>query len=105
MTSQNLVGCVGVHSPVRRTLGPSFEGGAMAEEFMLADVELDCDLPAGQSIRATHQDGAAGDDLLVCIPLPGRRRYRVSMLAPPEFSTKGTGPEVGPPSCATCRRC
>jgi 2-polyprenyl-6-methoxyphenol hydroxylase-like FAD-dependent oxidoreductase len=91
VTSQYLVGCDGAHSLVRRTLNLSFEGGALAEEFMLADVELDWDLPAGYSVRATHQDGPAVDDLLVCIPLPGRRRYRVSMLAPPELSTTGAG--------------
>jgi 2-polyprenyl-6-methoxyphenol hydroxylase-like FAD-dependent oxidoreductase len=91
VTSQYLVGCDGAHSLTRRTLNLSFEGGALAEEFMLADVELDWDLPAGYSVRATHQDGPAVDDLLVCIPLPGRRRYRVSMLAPPELSTTGAG--------------
>jgi pentachlorophenol monooxygenase len=29
-----------------------------------------------------HQTNGTTDDVLVCIPLPGRNRYRMSMLAP-----------------------
>lgn len=85
--SRFLVGCDGAHSVVRKALGLTFEGGAFPEEYMLADVEVDWDLPHGYGVRATHR-GADGvvDDLLVCIPLPGRRRYRMSMLVPPELS-------------------
>jgi 2-polyprenyl-6-methoxyphenol hydroxylase-like FAD-dependent oxidoreductase len=86
--SQYLVGCDGAHSAVRKGLGLSFEGGAFAEEYMLGDVELDWDLPGGYSIRASHQTDGVTDDLLVCIPLPGRKRYRASMLVPDELSTK-----------------
>ncbi|MYU47565.1 pentachlorophenol monooxygenase, partial [Streptomyces sp. SID7803] len=43
-----LVGCDGAHSTVRKGLGLSFEGGgAFGEEYMLADVEADWDLPYG----------------------------------------------------------
>jgi 2-polyprenyl-6-methoxyphenol hydroxylase-like FAD-dependent oxidoreductase len=87
ITARYLVGCDGAHSLVRTRLGLSFEGGALADEFMLADVELDWDLPTGYSIRATRRAHEGPDDLLVCIPLPGRGRYRVSMLAPAELST------------------
>lgn len=82
-----LIGCDGAHSAVRKGLGLSFEGGAFAEEYMLADVVADWDLPYGYGVRATHT-GADGstDDLLVCIPLPGDGRYRMSMLVPPELS-------------------
>ncbi|MFF8958138.1 FAD-dependent monooxygenase [Streptomyces sp. NPDC014894] len=85
--SRFLVGCDGAHSVVRKTLGISFEGGAFPEEYMLADVEVDWDLPYGYGVRATHlgPDGAV-DDLLVCVPLPGSGRYRMSMLVPPELS-------------------
>ncbi|MYT24428.1 pentachlorophenol monooxygenase, partial [Streptomyces sp. SID7760] len=83
-----LVGCDGAHSTVRKGLGLAFEGGAFPEEYMLADVEVDWDLPYGYGVRAMHRDDrGAVDDLLVCIPLPGDRRYRVSMLVPPELST------------------
>ncbi|MFF5973519.1 FAD-dependent monooxygenase [Streptomyces sp. NPDC012769] len=90
-----LVGCDGAHSTVRKGLGLSFEGGAFPEAYMLGDVEVDWDLPAGYAVRSTHHgvDGAgaagAGDDVLMCVPLPGRGRYRVSMRVPPEPSAAG----------------
>ncbi|MGV9251156.1 FAD-dependent monooxygenase [Streptomyces sp. NPDC003697] len=91
--SEYLVGCDGAHSVVRRQLGLSFEGDACPEEYLLADVELDWDLPAGYEVRSMHRtsDGTT-DDLLVCIPLPGRSRYRVTMSAPPELSGERSGP-------------
>ncbi|WP_405420454.1 FAD-dependent monooxygenase [Streptomyces erythrochromogenes] len=88
LRTRYLVGCDGAHSIVRKGLGLSFEGGAFPEEYMLADVEADWDLPHGYSVRAMHLDAAgAVDDVLVCIPLPGRGRYRMSMKVPPELST------------------
>ncbi|MEU1348469.1 FAD-dependent monooxygenase [Streptomyces sp. NPDC005795] len=84
-----LIGCDGAHSTVRKGLGLSFEGGAFAEEYMLADVVADWDLPYGYGVRASHTgDDGSTDDLLVCIPLPGPGRYRMSMLVPPELSTR-----------------
>ncbi|MGW8364924.1 FAD-dependent monooxygenase [Streptomyces wedmorensis] len=78
-----LIGCDGAHSVVRKTLGLSYEGGAFPETYMLGDVEADWDLPPGYGLRSSgpSPDGA-GDDLLVCIPLPGTGRYRMSMKAP-----------------------
>ncbi|MFG3657858.1 FAD-dependent monooxygenase [Streptomyces sp. NPDC047706] len=86
--SRFLVGCDGAHSTVRKVLGIGFGGGAFPEEYMLADVEVDWDLPQGYGVRAMHYGDGALDDLLVCIPLPGRSRYRMSMLVPPELSTR-----------------
>ncbi|MFD7230076.1 FAD-dependent monooxygenase [Streptomyces sp. NPDC059881] len=88
--SRFLIGCDGAHSVVRKTLGLTFEGDAFPDEYMLADVEVDWNLPQGYGVRAMHhgEDGAV-DDLLVCIPLPGHRRYRMSMLVPPELSARG----------------
>jgi 2-polyprenyl-6-methoxyphenol hydroxylase-like FAD-dependent oxidoreductase len=88
VVSQYLIGCDGAHSMVRKGLGLNFEGGAFAEEFMLADVQLDWDLPQGYGVRAMHKTGDTTDDALVCIPLPGRKRYRVSMFVPAELSTE-----------------
>ncbi|CAM5553491.1 3-(3-hydroxyphenyl)propionate hydroxylase [Streptomyces xanthochromogenes] len=84
-----LIGCDGAHSAVRKGLGLSFEGGAFPTSYMLADIETDWDLPAGYSVRSLHraEDGTV-DDLLVCVPLPGVNRYRVSMPAPPELVTE-----------------
>ncbi|MET8061214.1 FAD-dependent monooxygenase [Streptomyces microflavus] len=85
--SRFLVGCDGAHSVVRKGLGLTFEGGAFPEEYMLADVEVGWGVPPGYGVRSMHrgEDGAI-DDLLVCIPLPGTGRYRMSMLVPPELS-------------------
>lgn len=87
VTAKYLIGCDGAHSIVRRGLGLTFEGGAFAEGYMLGDVEVDWSLPPGYTVRSMHNapDGTV-DDLLVCIPLPGHGRYRMSMLVPEELS-------------------
>ncbi|MFF5955320.1 FAD-dependent monooxygenase [Streptomyces luteogriseus] len=94
--SRFLVGCDGAHSSVRKGLGLTFEGGAFPEEYMLADVEVDWNLPEGYGVRSMHH-GADGriDDALVCVPLPGERRYRMSMLVPPELSMKAENAAPG----------
>lgn len=82
-----LVGCDGAHSTARTQLGVGFEGDRFPEEYMLGDVEVDWSLPHTYGIRAMHQtEAGATDDLLVCIPLPGRGRYRMSMLVPPDLA-------------------
>ncbi|GGP33787.1 FAD-dependent monooxygenase [Streptomyces melanogenes] len=91
-----LIGCDGAHSLVRKGLGLTFEGAAFPEEYMLADVEADWDLPYGYGVRSSHRaDDGSTDDLLVCIPLPGAGRYRMSMLVPPELSTLSAPPARG----------
>ncbi|MCX5044419.1 FAD-dependent monooxygenase [Aldersonia sp. NBC_00410] len=86
-----VVGCDGAHSTVRKTLGLTFEGAAFEEEYMLGDVEVDWTQPRGYSVRSMHQSDGVTDDLLVCIPLPGRNRYRVSMLVPEELASTPAG--------------
>jgi 2-polyprenyl-6-methoxyphenol hydroxylase-like FAD-dependent oxidoreductase len=81
-----LIGADGAHSTVRKSLGLSFSGGAFDEQYMLGDVEVDWSMPTGYGIRASHQSNGITDDLLVCIPLPGVKRYRMSMLVPEELS-------------------
>ncbi|MFF4815519.1 FAD-dependent monooxygenase [Kitasatospora sp. NPDC001309] len=100
--SRYLIGCDGAHSTVRKGLGLGFRGGAFPEEYMLADVEVDWDLPPGYGVRALHrgEDGRV-DDLLVCIPLPGRGRYRMSMLVPPELSAAPAAPAAPAESAAS----
>ncbi|MGV9743479.1 FAD-dependent monooxygenase [Rhodococcus zopfii] len=84
--AQYLAGCDGAHSVVRKTLGLTFEGAAFTEQYMLGDVEVDWSQPHGWGIRSMHVTDGVTDDLLVCIPLPGRRRYRMSMLVPDELA-------------------
>ncbi len=90
VSAEYVIGADGAHSVVRKSLGVAFSGDAFPEEYMLADVRLDWDMPPGYGIRAMHQTDGAADDLLVCIPLPGRGRYRVSMLVPDELSHSTT---------------
>lgn len=85
--AQYLIGGDGAHSITRKTLGLSFEGGAFDEQYMLGDVEVDWSQPHGYGIRSMHQTDGKTDDLLVCIPLAGRGRYRMSMLVPDELAT------------------
>ncbi|MFF0813919.1 FAD-dependent monooxygenase [Rhodococcus sp. NPDC003318] len=99
VSSRYLVGCDGAHSVVRKTIGSHFEGDAFPEEYMLADVEVDWDQPAGFAVRTTHLADGTIDDLMVAIPLPGptrpgHQRYRISMLVPPELRTDATAGEV-----------
>ncbi len=86
-----LVGADGAHSLVRKGLGLAFTGAAFPEEYMLGDVEVDWSLPAGYGVRSMHQTDGRVDDVLVCIPLPGVGRYRMSMLVPDELATRATG--------------
>ena len=68
----------------------TFEGAAFEEQYMLGDVEVDWSVPRGYGVRSMHQTDGKTDDLLVCIPLPGRGRYRMSMLVPDELSDGDT---------------
>jgi 2-polyprenyl-6-methoxyphenol hydroxylase-like FAD-dependent oxidoreductase len=86
-----LVGADGAHSRVRAGLGLAFDGDAFSEEYMLGDVEVDWSLPQGYGIRSMHQMEGRTDDALVCIPLPGVGRYRMSMFAPDELATPANG--------------
>ena len=86
-----LVGADGAHSRVRAGLGLAFAGDAFSEEYMLGDVEVDWSLPQGYGIRSMHQTEGRTDDALVCIPLPGVGRYRMSMFAPDELATPANG--------------
>ena len=86
-----LVGADGAHSRVRAGLGLAFTGEAFSEEYMLGDVEVDWSLPQGYGIRSMHQAEGRTDDALVCIPLPGVGRYRMSMFAPADLATPANG--------------
>ncbi|MGY1619798.1 FAD-dependent monooxygenase, partial [Geodermatophilus sp. SYSU D00691] len=93
--AQYLVGCDGAHSAVRSGLGLSFEGGLsmFPQLFMLGDVDVDWDLPAGhlvRFVRIENDDDFTG--MLVCVPLKGRSRYRIATLAPQRWQEAvGTG--------------
>lgn len=77
-----LVGCDGAHSKVRGGLGLAFEGGKYPQTFVLADVEVDWDLPRGRAYRFLHSSDATLPSLVV-IPIHGSvSRYRLSTIKP-----------------------
>src|SRR5580698_4507324 len=83
-----VVGCDGAHSAVRRLLEIPFEGDQFPFTFMLGDVVLDGDLPRGMVLRAVRPMENAAPDFLIAIPLPERKRYRVTTLAPSSLAAK-----------------
>ncbi|MCX5569094.1 FAD-dependent monooxygenase [Kaistia nematophila] len=77
-----VIGCDGAHSAVRKALGIGFDGDAFPMGFMLGDVHIDWDLPRGLAMRAMRLVENGPPDFFIAIPLPGKGRYRVSMMAP-----------------------
>jgi 2-polyprenyl-6-methoxyphenol hydroxylase-like FAD-dependent oxidoreductase len=90
-----VVGCDGAHSAVRHALDIGFPGDRFPMPFMLGDVAIDWDVPRGLAVMSAVPRENAAPDFVVAIPLPGRNRYRLSMLAPPDLATPGIGPEHG----------
>jgi 2-polyprenyl-6-methoxyphenol hydroxylase-like FAD-dependent oxidoreductase/heme-degrading monooxygenase HmoA len=97
--AQYVVGCDGAHSTVRSGLGLAFSGGLsmFPQLFMLGDVDVDWDMPAGHLLRWVRIEGDGEfTGMLVCVPLKGRQRYRIATLAPQRLQqTIGSG--VVPP--------
>lgn len=80
ITADYLVGCDGAHSVTRGLLDIGFSGDRLAEEFMLADAEIDGPMEHGMPYRFLKMDGERIENMLVCIPLPGKCRYRLSTI-------------------------
>ena len=76
-----LVGCDGPKSPVRHTLGLSFEGSTFERMFYVADAQIDWNL----SHDALHIC-LSKDSFVVFFPLKGQTRYRIVGVFPEEFS-------------------
>ncbi|MEU7978738.1 FAD-dependent oxidoreductase [Micromonospora sp. NPDC049081] len=96
--AQYLIGADGAHSRVRDLLGLTFSGGLgrFPQLFMLADVEVNWDMPPGHLLRFLHETDGQMDGMLVCVPLRGAGRYRIATLAPPRFFAQ-TGGRDAPP--------
>ena len=77
-----LVGCDGAHSKVRAALGLAFDGDKYPQTFVLADVDVDWNLPRGNAYRFLHSADATLQPL-VAIPIHGSvSRYRLSSIMP-----------------------
>jgi 2-polyprenyl-6-methoxyphenol hydroxylase-like FAD-dependent oxidoreductase len=71
-----LIGADGVHSTVRESLGIEFQGAGYDDDFVLADVEIDWELPHDEVMLFFSPGG-----LLVNAPLPGERHRLVATVA------------------------
>jgi 2-polyprenyl-6-methoxyphenol hydroxylase-like FAD-dependent oxidoreductase len=101
LSARYVVGCDGAHSLVRKAAGLTFDGDALPELYMIGDVELDWELPAGYSMRSvTLDENGEMDDMLVCIPM-GARRYWLSMLRPNSQATPATPAPASAPGTGT----
>ncbi len=72
-----VVGADGASSPVRHSLGLSFEGETYEEALFLADVEMEWELGSEQ----VYLDLVRGD-LYAVFPMPGEKRFRLTGACP-----------------------
>ena len=79
--AQYLVGCDGPKSPVRHTLGLSFEGSTFERMFYVADAQVDWHM----SHDALHIC-LSKDTFVLFFPLKGEKRYRLVGVFPEEFA-------------------
>jgi FAD binding domain len=74
ITAGYVVGCDGAHSRVRRELGLTFDGQPYPQDWLLADVLLDGDLPAGDLREDAIHAFFRPDGLpLILFPMRGHR--------------------------------
>ena len=78
-------GCDGAHSPVRHALGLPFEGAAYPEQFLLADVAVEWDLPHDE-----FHGFFAGREILASVPMAGPDRYRLITIREEETDAPPT---------------
>lgn len=76
-----LVGCDGAKSPVRHSLGLTFEGSTFERMFYVADVQIDWEF----SHDALHAF-LMKDTLLAFFPMTGEKQWRVVGTFPEEFA-------------------
>ncbi|AET93159.1 monooxygenase FAD-binding protein [Burkholderia sp. YI23] len=87
-----LVGCDGARSTVRRHMNMAYEGDQYPQTFMLADLDVDWNLPRGRMYRFNASGaGDAGSTTLAALPVRGSaRRYRLSMVLLPDDAARHT---------------
>lgn len=86
-----VVGCDGSHSAVRDAVKIPFEGSTYADEFIMADAELDWELPDGDIYAFPSRDGFVG-----VFGMPGTHRFRIFGNVEP--GPDGPSPEYSEPS-------
>ncbi len=83
-----LVGCDGCHSAVRHLIGMTFQGAQYEEEFLLADVKVDSDLPAHDAHLFLSKEG-----LFAYFPFKGGRG-RIIATQQPELKSATPEPSL-----------
>ncbi|SOJ55581.1 Pentachlorophenol 4-monooxygenase [Mycobacterium simulans] len=73
-----IIGCDGAHSAVRKAAGIAFTGSTYRDDFIMADAELDWELPHGGLYGFPS---AAG--IFAAFSMPGEKRYRIFGNVPP----------------------
>ena len=86
-----LVGCDGAHSTVRQAAGIPFDGATYPDEFIMADAELDWELPDGDLYVFP---GRAG--FVAVFGMPGEHRFRI--FGNVIVGEEGPSPEYSEPS-------
>ena len=84
ITAGYVAGCDGAHSRVRRELGLSFDGHPYPQDWLLADVLLDCDLREDAAHAFFRPDGLP----LIFFPMRGHR-WRLTL---PFAGSRNAGP-------------
>jgi 2-polyprenyl-6-methoxyphenol hydroxylase-like FAD-dependent oxidoreductase len=69
ITARYVVGCDGAHSRVRRELGVTFQGQPYPQDWLLADVLLDWELPEDSQHAFFRRDGLP----MILFPMRGQR--------------------------------
>ncbi|MFR9731977.1 FAD-dependent monooxygenase [Saccharopolyspora sp. MS10] len=84
-----LIAADGAHSSVRRALGLSFDGASLPQRYLLADLEIDGEVPRDQLSVFLAADG-----FVAAFPLPGGR-FRCMAVDPRPEGEGRPAPELG----------
>jgi 2-polyprenyl-6-methoxyphenol hydroxylase-like FAD-dependent oxidoreductase len=79
-----LLGCDGAHSAVRHALGAEFTGEQLRSDWVLADVQLQGDVPGDNAEMHLHSDGIAG-----LFPIPPDRFRVIGNYPDPKSAPQG----------------
>jgi len=94
-----LLGCDGAHSTVRHLLGMPFQGAQYDEEFLLADVKVETDLPSDEAHLFVANDG-----IFAYFPFAGGRG-RIIAAQRPGTEHAGQEPTLEEIAQIVARRC
>jgi 2-polyprenyl-6-methoxyphenol hydroxylase-like FAD-dependent oxidoreductase len=86
-----VIGCDGAHSAVRKAAGIPFAGSTYRDEFIMADAQLDWELPHGELYAFPSPAG-----IFAAFSMPGENRYRIFGNVAP--GPKGPSAEYSEPT-------